>query len=58
MTIGNKNNFNFESENIKHNNVGLVNQDKKLNLYYRAADVLVSPSIYDFGPHVVNGHSK
>ena len=54
LTIGNKNNFNFKSNNIKHENVGLVNQDEKLNLYYRAADVLVSPSIYDFGPHVVN----
>ena len=27
--------------------------DKKLNLIYRSSDVLVCPSLFDFGPHIV-----
>ena len=54
LTIGNSENFKISLNYIKHLNVGTTSSDKKLNLYFRAADVLVSPSIYDFGPHVVN----
>ncbi|MAW17707.1 MAG: hypothetical protein CMJ01_04055 [Pelagibacteraceae bacterium] len=54
ITLGNKNGFEINQKKIKHSNKGTVNSDKELNLYYRAADVLVSPSLYDFGPHVVN----
>ena len=32
---------------------GVVTSNKKLNLLYRAADVLVCPSLYCFGPHIV-----
>ncbi len=54
LTIGYSSNFNLNLKSIKHINAGIINSDYKLNLYYRSADVLVSPSIYDFGPHVVN----
>jgi glycosyltransferase involved in cell wall biosynthesis len=38
---------------IKWTHLGLVNSNKKLNLIYRASDVLVCPSLYCFGPHIV-----
>jgi len=54
ITLGNKNNFSLDLEKIKWSHKGFVSSDAQLNLYYRSADVLVSPSLYDFGPHVVN----
>ena len=54
LTIGNCKNFSLNLNYIKHLNAGIIHSDHKLNLYYRAADILVSPSIFDFGPHVVN----
>lgn len=54
ITLGNKNGFETNLKKIKHSNRGIVSSDLQLNLYYRAADVLVSPSLYDFGPHVIN----
>ena len=53
ITIGNLNNFNLDIPEIKWTHFGLVNSDKKLNLIYRASDVLVCPSLYCFGPHIV-----
>jgi glycosyltransferase involved in cell wall biosynthesis len=53
ITIGNLNNFNLDIPEIKWTHLGLVNSDKKLNLVYRASDVLVCPSLYCFGPHIV-----
>jgi len=53
ITIGNLNNFNLDIPEIKWTHLGLVNSDKKLNLIYRASDVLVCPSLYCFGPHIV-----
>ena len=50
----NKNDFSLDLDKIKWSHKGCVSSDKQLNLYYRSADVLVSPSLYDFGPHVVN----
>ena len=38
---------------IKWTHLDLVNSDKKLNLIYRASDVLVCPSLYYYGPHIV-----
>ena len=31
----------------------MISSDEKLNLIYRASDVLVCPSLYCFGPHIV-----
>lgn len=53
ITIGNLNNFNLDIPEIKWTHLGLVNSDEKLNLVYRASDVLVCPSLYCFGPHIV-----
>ena len=53
ITIGNLNNFNLDIPEIKWTHLGLVNSDKKLNLIYRASDLLVCPSLYCFGPHIV-----
>ena len=53
ITMGNKNDFNFKSKKIMWSHLGLVKSDKKLNLIYRASDVLVCPSLYCFGPHIV-----
>ena len=53
ITIGKKNKFSFSSKKIKWTHLGLVSSDVKLNLIYRLSDVLVCPSLYDFGPHIV-----
>ena len=53
ITIGNKYNFNPNTSKIKWTHLGLINSNKKLNLLYRSADVLVCPSLYCFGPHIV-----
>jgi len=53
ITIGNKKKFSFTSARIKWTHLGLISSDEKLNLIYRASDVLVCPSLYCFGPHIV-----
>tara|TARA_B110000503_G_scaffold139049_1_gene226531 strand:- start:363 stop:1646 length:1284 start_codon:yes stop_codon:yes gene_type:complete len=53
LTFGNKNDFNLNIKNIKWIHLGVVNSDYMLNLLYRAADVLLCPSISDNGPHIV-----
>lgn len=53
ITIGNKKKFSFTSTKIKWTHLGLISSDEKLNLIYRASDVLVCPSLYCFGPHIV-----
>lgn len=53
VTIGNKNEFNFNSSVIDWTHFGLITSNKKLNLIYRSSDVLVCPSLYCFGPHIV-----
>jgi glycosyltransferase involved in cell wall biosynthesis len=53
LTFGNKNNFNLNIKNIKWMHLGVVKSDYMLNLLYRAADVLLCPSISDNGPHIV-----
>lgn len=54
ITIGEKNNFAYESNIIKWSHLGLINSDKNLNLLYRAADLLACPSIQCFAPHIVS----
>ena len=54
ITLGHKNSFTINLNKIKWSHKGIVSSDSQLNLYYRSADVLISPSLYDFGPHVVN----
>tara|TARA_B100000795_G_scaffold59933_1_gene39994 strand:+ start:1790 stop:3064 length:1275 start_codon:yes stop_codon:yes gene_type:complete len=54
LTVGNKNNFEFKSDIIKWSHLGVINSDKHLNLLYRASDLLVSPTIQCFGPHMLS----
>ena len=54
VTIGKKNNFFIKSDIIQWTHLDLINSDKKLNLLYRAADVLVCPSLQCFAPHIVS----
>ena len=54
ITVGRRNNFVINIPNIKWLHLGLVKSDKTLNLLYRAADVLLCPSINDNGPHIVS----
>jgi len=53
LTMGTKNSFNLDTAVIKWTHLGRVSSNRKLNLLYRAADVLVCPSLYCFGPHIV-----
>ncbi len=53
ITFGRKNNFNLNTKFIKWSHLGLIKDDKKLNLLLRASDVFVCPSLYCYGPHIV-----
>jgi len=54
LTIGKKNKFALDSKIVKWTHLGLINSDEKLNLLYRAADLLVCPSLRCFAPHIVS----
>ena len=54
VTFGRKNSFNIDEKKIKWTHIDLVKTDKKLNLLYRSADVLLSPATYCNGPHIVS----
>jgi len=54
ITFGKKRSFNVETKKIKWTHLGLINSDKKLNLLYRSADVLLSPATFCNGPHIVS----
>lgn len=53
ITFGRKNNFQINIKNIEWIHLGVINDDYKLNLLYRSADLLLSPSIGCNGPHIV-----
>ena len=53
VTLGRKNGFNIKTKNIKWTHFDVTNSKNKLNLLLRASDVMVCPSLFDFGPHVV-----
>jgi glycosyltransferase involved in cell wall biosynthesis len=54
LTIGRKNNFNLNLQNIEWTHLGRIYSDKELNLLYRAVDLLVCPSLRCFAPHIVS----
>ena len=54
LTIGKKNNFNLNLQNIEWTHLGRINSDKELNLLYRAVDLLACPSLRCFAPHIVS----
>ena len=53
VTFGNKNNFSLNTKFINWTHLGLIKDDKKLNLLLRASDVFACPSLYCYGPHIV-----
>ena len=53
MTFGNNTGFNFSNEYINNIHLGLINQ-KKLNYLYRSSDLLISPTTFCNGPHIVS----
>ena len=53
ITFGRKNNFQINIKNIEWLHLGVIKDDYKLNLLYRAADLMLSPSIGCNGPHMV-----
>jgi len=53
VTFGNKRNFNFQSSLISWSHLGVLKSDHSLNKLYRSADLLVCPSVYDNGPHMI-----
>jgi len=53
VTLGNRKSFDIDLPGLIWNHMGLIKSDKKLNLIYRASDVLACPSINDNGPHIV-----
>ena len=54
VTFGRKQTFNINVKNIQWLHLGVIRDDNKLNLLYRAADLMLSPSTGCNGPHMVN----
>ena len=53
ITLGRKNGFSIKTKNIKWTHFDVTGSNNKLNLLLRASDVMACPSLYDFGPHIV-----
>jgi glycosyltransferase involved in cell wall biosynthesis len=53
VTFGQKGNFIFSDLNIKWTHFGQIESSEKMNMLYRSADLLASPSIDDLGPAIV-----
>ena len=53
LTIGEKNTFYLDTSIIKWTHLGRISTHKRLNLLYRAADVLACPSLYCFASNIV-----
>ena len=50
LTYGDKKNFNVKNKNIEWKHLGNINSSKKMNIIYRASDIMLNPSIDDLGP--------
>ena len=53
LTYGETNNFKVKNGRIEWVHLGTVNDSKKMNLIYRASDIMLSPSLDDLGPTTV-----
>lgn len=53
LTLGRKNGFDIKTKNVKWKHLNSTSSHKVLNYLFRASDVLVCPSLFCFGPHVV-----
>lgn len=53
LTYGDKRDFNVKNKNIEWIHLGNVNSSKKMNMIYRASDIMLNLSIDDLGPTTV-----
>ncbi len=53
LTYGNKGNFTIRSRDIQWVHLGNINSAKKMNMIYRASDIMLNPSLDDLGPTTV-----
>ena len=53
VTLGNKNGFKINTKNIKWTHLNVTKSNRMLNYIFRASDVLACPSLFCFGPHIV-----
>ena len=53
VTFGKLNGFSFKDVPSQWTHMGSINSSKEMNILYRAADLLVSPSTDDLGPTIV-----
>ncbi len=53
LTFGETNNVKVNNGSIEWMHLGTINSAKKINLVYRAADIMLSPSLDDLGPTTV-----
>lgn len=53
LTYGNKGNFTIRNKDIQWVHLGTINSSKKMNMIYRASDIMLNPSIDDLGPTTV-----
>ena len=53
LTYGNKGNFTVRNNDIQWVHLGTINSSKKMNMMYRASDIMLSPSLDDLGPTTV-----
>ena len=53
LTLGKKNQFFLKVKNIKWIHIETTKSNKQLNEIFRASDLMVCPSLFCFGPHIV-----
>jgi glycosyltransferase involved in cell wall biosynthesis len=53
VTFGSKNGFRFDNVGFSWTHLGHISTSEEMNLLYRASDLLVSPSLDDTGPTIL-----
>ena len=53
LTYGTLNSFSFSNLDIDWNHLGYIETSQRMNLLYRASDLMLSPSLDDIGPTTV-----
>lgn len=53
LTLGNKQSFHFNGKNINWRHLNTTRSNRELNEIFRASNLMVCPSLFCFGPHIV-----
>ena len=53
LTLGKKNSFSMNTSNIKWRHYEPTSSSLKLNQLFRSSDLMVCPSLFCFGPHII-----